>query len=63
MTTKTDALRVLRAASRSLTRQQLLTLLGQVLSGDVDAAMRGLRKITERRAKDGLGANPGVDRI
>lgn len=34
-------------AKRSLTRQQYLTLRGQVLAGDADGAMRGLKKIIE----------------
>lgn len=36
---------------RRLTKQQYKTLRGQVLSGDGDAAMKGLRKILERGSK------------
>jgi hypothetical protein len=38
-------LRIIRAHSESLTRQQIKTLRGQALSGDVDGAMKGLAKI------------------
>lgn len=38
---------------RLLTKQQYKTLRGQVLSGDGDAALKGLRKILERRKRDG----------
>jgi len=38
-------LRIIRAHSKSLTRQQIKTLRGQALSGDVDGAMKGLAKI------------------
>lgn len=41
----TKALGHLRNAKRQLTRQQYLTLRGQVLAGDADGAMRGLQKI------------------
>ena len=36
---------------RRLTRQQYRTLRGQVLAGDADAAMKGLRTILERSVK------------
>ena len=38
-------LRIIRAHCESLTRQQIKTLRGQALSGDVDGAMKGLAKI------------------
>lgn len=39
------ALRVLRNHRHLLTKQQTLTLRGQVLAGDIAGAMRGLEKI------------------
>lgn len=39
------ALLRLKAAKQHLTRQQYRTLRGQVLAGDADGAMRGLRKL------------------
>lgn len=44
-TVDTRALGHLRSAKKQLTRQQYLTLRGQVLAGDSDGAMRGLKKI------------------
>ena len=41
----TQALGKLRNAKPQLTRQQFLTLRGQILAGDDEAAMRGLQKI------------------
>ncbi len=35
----------LRIYSRTLTRQQLRTLKGQALAGDLQGAMKGLRKL------------------
>lgn len=42
------ALRLLKAYRNSLTKQQHMTLRGQVLAGDSVGAMRGLRKVLER---------------
>ncbi len=39
----------LKAQRRRLTWQQYQTLRGQVLAGDADAAMKGLRKILGRQ--------------
>lgn len=39
------ALILIKGAKRSLTGQQYRTLRGQVLAGDGEGAMRGLRKI------------------
>ena len=39
----------IKATRNRLTRQQYKTLRGQVLAGDPDGAMRGLRKILSRR--------------
>ena len=41
----TRALGHLRNAKRQLTRQQFLTLRGQILAGDSDGALKGLQKI------------------
>jgi hypothetical protein len=41
----TDALIQIKAARPHLTFQQYKTLRGQVLAGDADGALRGLRKI------------------
>ncbi len=35
----------LKSARGNITKQQYRTLKGQILAGDVDGAMRGLRKI------------------
>lgn len=40
----------LKACRDRLTKQQYKTLKGQILAGDGDGAMRGLRKILTRRA-------------
>ncbi len=45
--TQDAALRVLDGHRRELTRQQLLTLRGQVLAGDVEGAMKGLARIVQ----------------
>lgn len=41
----TAALGRLRGAKNRLTRQQFKTLRGQILAGDPDGVMKGLRKI------------------
>lgn len=43
-----ETLRLLKAHSDHLTKQQYKTLRGQVLAGDRDAAMRGLQTILGR---------------
>ena len=40
-----QALRYLKRAQPALTRQQLLTLKGQIIHGDVAGAMRGLERL------------------
>lgn len=45
----TQALIQLNRARKNLTQQQFKTLRGQVLSGNCGAALRGLKKLTERR--------------
>lgn len=44
------ALIQLKATKDRLSKQQYKTLRGQVLAGDPDGAMKGLRKILQRRA-------------
>lgn len=47
-----QALRTLKDNRRNLTREQLNTLRGQVFAGDAEGAMRGLKKLLKRSAKD-----------
>jgi hypothetical protein len=42
-------LRIIRAHCESLTCQQIKTLRGQALSGNVDGAMKGLARILSRK--------------
>lgn len=53
MSTNIDAgaLLILRNTKHRLTKQQYKTLRGQVLAGDSDGAMKGLRRILQRRAE------------
>ena len=48
-----DVLIYLKACRNNLTPQQYRTLRGQVLAGDRDGAIRGLRKILHRE-KEGV---------
>lgn len=41
----------LQAYRNRLTPQQYKTLRGQILAGDAEGAMRGLRKLLERKAR------------
>lgn len=43
------ALHKLKVFRRCLTRHQYRTLRGQIIAGDAEGAMRGLRKIMQRR--------------
>lgn len=45
--TKTT-MKILRNSRKFLTRQQYKTLKGQVLSGDIDGALRGLQTLFNR---------------
>ena len=47
----TGALMILRNTKHRLTKQQFKTLRGQILAGDPDGAMKGLRNILQRRAE------------
>ena len=42
------ALIQLKACKDKLTRQQFSTLKGQILAGDIDGALKGLRKILRK---------------
>lgn len=46
----TGALLILRNVKPWLTKQQYKTIRGQILSGDADAAMRGLRNVLQKRS-------------
>ena len=46
MTTQ-DALKKLHQYKKQLTRQQLKTLRGQILAGDLTGAEKGLKKLTQ----------------
>lgn len=46
----TGALLILRNVNPWLTKQQYKTIRGQILSGDADAAMRGLQNVLQKRA-------------
>lgn len=43
-----QTLKLLKANKNNLTRQQYKTLRGQVLAGDTEGALKGLRKICDR---------------
>ena len=47
MTTK-DFIRLLGIYRKELTKQEIKTIKGQAKSGDVDAAMNGLKNVLER---------------
>lgn len=49
--TDTGALLILRNTKHRLTTQQYKTLRGQILAGDADGAMKGLRNVLQRRAE------------
>lgn len=44
-----EALRAIKANAGNLTRQQMKTLRGQALSGDIDGAIKGLERILGRK--------------
>ena len=45
----TEALYTLRQHKKDLTRQEYKTLYGQIITGDIAPAMKGLRKIIKRK--------------
>ena len=47
----TGALMLLRNTKHRLTKQQYKTIRGQILAGDPDGAIKGLRNILQRRAE------------
>lgn len=52
-TTNIDAgaLMLLRNTKHRLTKQQYKTIRGQILAGDPDGAIKGLRNVLQRRAE------------
>lgn len=46
--TTNDALIALKAVRDKLTRQQVRTIRGQIIAGDIEAAMRGIEKVRRR---------------
>ena len=46
-----EYLKLLKKYRKRLTRQQLLTLRGQILSGDIEGFKKGLSKINDRFKK------------
>lgn len=51
------ALTRLKRIKKALNRQQYCTLKGQILSGDGEAAMKGLDRILERKQRRNNGEN------
>lgn len=47
----TGALMLLKNTKHRLTKQQYKTLRGQILAGDADGAIKGLRNILQRRSE------------
>lgn len=47
----TKALKQLKSYNGRLTYQQFKTLRGQILTGDIDGAMKGLQTIIEQKEK------------
>lgn len=43
-----EYLKLLKKYRKRLTRQQLLTLRGQILSGDIDGFKKGLKKLVKK---------------
>ena len=52
------AMMALKQGRKYMTRQQIRTVKGQILSGNISGAMRGLDKILARQAVFSRGANP-----
>lgn len=50
---KDDFIRSLKKYSKHLNKQELKTLRGQALAGDLQGANKGLQKILERKMLDG----------
>lgn len=49
MTRLSVTLQAIKANAGRLTRQQVKTLRGQALAGDIDGAIKGLEKILKRK--------------
>jgi len=43
-----DYLKVLKKYKKKLTRQQLLTLRGQIINGDIEGFKKGLKKLIKK---------------
>lgn len=43
-----NAMKTLKAHKGGLTKQQYRTIKGQILAGDSEGAMKGLKRLTER---------------
>ena len=46
--TTSDAINLLKNQKKQLTPQQFRTIKGQILSGNIDGAMKGLQRITKK---------------
>ena len=44
-----EYIKILKKYCKILTRQQLLTLRGQILSGDIDGFKKGLQKVLRKK--------------
>lgn len=44
-----SAMAELKSYGKHITKQQYRTIKGQILSGDIDAAMRGLDRVLKRK--------------
>jgi hypothetical protein len=47
-----EAYAMLRKRRRNLTRQQIRTLKGQIITGDAEGALRGIRRIIAENTKE-----------
>lgn len=56
------ALMLLRNTKHRLSKQQYKTIRGQILAGDPDGAIKGLRNILKRRAERSKGGAKDADR-
>lgn len=56
------ALMLLRNTKHRLSKQQYKTIRGQILAGDPDGAIKGLRNILKRRAERSKGGKNNVQK-
>ena len=52
MMNTTDAINLLKNHKQHLTRQQYSTIKGQCIAGNIDGAIKGLRKILKKQGRD-----------